>query len=295
MQLFFFLSGFVCHRGDNILHDIWKKTKALLIPSVLLFSFCVWYYGQDVLSSLLYEFKSGYWFTYVLFFIFVVHYLCLAVVGKLSKTEADHRRMVYILLLLAVAAYIGHGHAYFFGEWLRCISFSFILKYYVFFLVGYLCSQHKKLFHNTLSRPVATNLLPLISTFTVLGLDAIPFGGGKIMSLAISLAQVFTVYRIFFNTDESSRIQSWLSFLGRHSLGIYFIHYYLLFGMPELHAFITNQATLYVFRGPGCQAILEFACLLPIAILLCHVSIYVRKFFVMMPVVSVWIFGKPVK
>lgn len=72
---------------------------------------------------------------------------------------------------------------------------------------------------------------------------------------------------------------------------IYFIHYYFIFGLPELHSFIESQDTLFVFRGAGSKVIIEIACLLPISIFLAYFSMLIRRLFDFCPRISECLFG----
>lgn len=74
-------------------------------------------------------------------------------------------------------------------------------------------------------------------------------------------------------------------------MAIYFIHYYFIFGIPELHSFIESQDTLFVFRGAGSKVIIEIVCLLPISIFLAYFSIFIRKLFDFCPRISEYLFG----
>lgn len=149
MQLFFFISGYVSYRGMSkmvTVKDFWrniiKKAKRLLVPTIIMFLFCVWYYEQDMEGQLLYEFKSGYWFTYVLFFICLMHYVTVLIIRKLGKTKSSRLFLIPMLILIAFVAYWHCGAPYRMCRYLRVISTMHILKFYVFFLLGYLYCQY---------------------------------------------------------------------------------------------------------------------------------------------------------
>lgn len=297
MQLFFFVSGYVSCKGiskmvtiKDVCNNIAKKGKALLIPSILMFSFCIWYFHQDLYGELLYEFKAGYWFAYVLFFIFLLHYIVVMTLKLIVLFCGVRKFLLPLVLLLAFLASCHCWSLYRICEYFRILSLAFILKYYFFFLVGYLFSRYADRVNHILNLSYTRYLIFILSfLFLLLPLTSTPY-----FAALISLSQVVFVLCFFKDWEEQSR-NSWLlnrlAYIGRHSMEIYFIHYYFMFGLPQLHDFIESQDVLYIVRGPGSKAFVELLTLLPISILLVYFSIFVRKLFDLAPQISTYLFG----
>lgn len=299
MQLFFFISGYVSYRGmsriitiKDFRQDIIKRIKRLLMPTVLMFLFCIWYYEQDLKGQLLYEFKSGYWFTYVLFFICLIHYVTILIIRKLGRIKLLKRFLIPLLILMTFIAYWHCGTPYRLCNCLRVFSTMHILKYYVFFLLGYLSCQYTVVVKRSLDIEYVRFLMIIMTVLSLCCVNISP-PIRPIISFGGSIAQILIVFCLFQEWEErtsNNKILNQLSYIGKHSMEIYFIHYYFIFGMPELHSFI-EQDTLFVFRGTGSKVIIEIACLLPISIFLVYFSIFIRRLFDFCPCISECLFG----
>ena len=73
MPLFFFISGYFSNKSSKVLRFsdfkdiIVNKTIHLLIPTFVMFSFCICFFDLDFVHYLYEPYKCGYWFTWVLF------------------------------------------------------------------------------------------------------------------------------------------------------------------------------------------------------------------------------------
>lgn len=294
MQLFFFISGYVSYKSiskistaKDVFANLSKKARSLLLPSIFLFLFCVWYFQQDLVKELFYEFKAGYWFTYVLFFILLLHHVVVYLLGQFGRFQ---KFLIPFVILFAFLASWHSGFPYKICEWFRVVSLSFILKYYFFFLMGYLFNQYRFYIQRALNSSYLRHIVFIVSFLFVF----IPLNVPPYLALIISLAQVVFVLIVFKNWETQAKdnyFLNQLAFIGRHSMEIYFIHYYFIFGLPQLHEFIEGQDALYVVRGPGSKATIEIITLLPISIILVYISILLRKLFDFAPKISTCLFG----
>lgn len=182
MQLFFFISGYVSCKGiskmmtaKDVYKSIVRKGKALLIPSVLMFFFCIWYFQQDLYGELMYEFKSGYWFTYVLFFIFLLHYIVVMTLRQITRFKGVRKFLLPMVLLFVFLASCHCWFPYRICEYFRILSLAFILKYYFFFLVGYLFSRYADRVNHILNLSYTRYLIFILSfLFLLLPLTSTP-------------------------------------------------------------------------------------------------------------------------
>ena len=74
MPLFMFLSGLCCRKKNNLLYNIIKKMKRLLVPFVLFGLLRCFFINENWIHLFDTELKVGYWFLFVLFVIFVIYY-----------------------------------------------------------------------------------------------------------------------------------------------------------------------------------------------------------------------------
>lgn len=79
LPLFFFISGFVLYKTDtrwrfpNVTVFIYKKLLIQIIPTVVFLSVAAYIFHWNILDSFCSYSKMGYWFTYALFFYFVIY------------------------------------------------------------------------------------------------------------------------------------------------------------------------------------------------------------------------------
>ena len=297
MQAFFFVSGFVSLKQfadqnlEKLSAGILGKSKTLLLPTVVMFFFCCLYYNLSIKFYLLNEFKTGYWFTYVLFILFALHATLLFLLNRLCRSSVYSD---FITLTVSFSMFVVYGRVYkwFPFDTLRLLSVQFVCKYYVFFVLGYLMkkyfSQAECILRNGAFRVFILTFacLPFVD-----GLDIVKTK--KIVELLISVSQVMLLFLLFrglpmFNNDGFLSRQ--LSFWGKHTMEVYFIHYYFLFNMPMVMRFI-NEQDEYCFRGPGNAFVVEFLSIIPVAIVLVYLSIGVRRIFEISPGLSRIFFG----
>ena len=74
LPLFFFVSGYFAENKVSRLNVIAKKAQLLLLPGIIFFILYTIYKGGSPLSFLKYGFQE-YWFTFVLFEMFLIYFL----------------------------------------------------------------------------------------------------------------------------------------------------------------------------------------------------------------------------
>lgn len=303
MQSFFFISGFVsyrqvidCHFRD-IVYDIRKKIVRLLLPTIVMFLFCCFYYKLDINYYVHNEFKSGYWFTYVLFLIFLLHSLVNYLVNKLSeKIRMKQTVADIILVIMGGCLYFAYDRIYGMlnNEFYKIFSLQFVLKYYIFYVIGYIARKYELLFEkfivdNTFSIFVLLIVASCPMLFAEIDLSK------KVIQLIVSLSQVIFVYICFKKAtcfQKENRLSHHLALMGKYSMSIYFLHYYFIFNIPYALQFISyEQEASICFRGAGNYLLPEILVILPVAIILAYFSIGIRKIVDYVPFLSNFLFG----
>lgn len=295
MQLFFFVSGYLAYRSDrkytwNYTKDaILKKMRYILIPSILMFIFSIFYFGSDIRACLTSDLKNGYWFTYVLFFIYVIFYLT----STLTRRDSSKSRLDIIFFGISIV--IGFASVfvkYFDSQLVDILSLRRTMKFLMFFMLGYF--YHKYCIYDFLkSKGMLRGLFFILSLVPT---HLIPESKFKYsVEFVVSICRVLVCFYFFSYSDAfklNNFVTTQLSLLGRHSLEIYFIHFYFLFGMPMLLSYLQEQSFLFVGRGPGATFPIELLAILPLSVFIAYLCVLTRRLFdIFAPPISELFFG----
>lgn len=82
-----------------------------------------------------------------------------------------------------------------------------------------------------------------------------------------------------------------LSTIGRNTLEIYFIHFFLLFTIPVVPEWLNSLSSDACFGNRGCNSLPEFVIVGAISVFLCYVSIAIKKVVGLFPLVYELCFG----
>ena len=291
MQMFFFVSGFVSAisidklRRGSIKDWLTRKIVNILIPTILMFVFVGIYYKTDFSYYIYNEFKNGYWFTYVLFEIIVLH---LIIYYVLSKVFCTSKLMDIMMLISASLFYLIHTRIYsvFNADFLHYLSLNLILKYYFFYVLGYLVNKKITIFRKFIDNKYVMSFIIFIFIIFMTNFGKAFFVSNILTKLLFSTAIVIFIFIIFSQTPffaKTNTITKQLSLFGRHSIEIYFIHYYFLFNLPCSLEPLQQEIC---FRDVGNSFIPEFLIVFPITLFISYICIGLRKIVNFSPIVS---------
>lgn len=286
-QLFFLVSGFVIYKGGIVwnkeyIASFFKKRITVLLLFPLLF-FVVYMHvnGYDVLDGFFHEPKHGYWYTYTLF-IFLVFYAC----ARFCLSE----RVSEVVLVLMGVCFLPAGWPVFISylpvpENLLLFFCFPHWQYFLFFVLGILIRRYYAAFQRMLDGKL---LLPIFIAIYFLGNafnDLFPIPNA-IKSLPIVFAALFIVFAFFRKNEElfsqHNSIGRFMQFVGRRTLDVYLIHYFLLpmnFGIA---------VTVFVDRQ---MPFIEFVVAMSISILIILMSLLIGSIIRLSPLLAHWIFG----
>lgn len=290
MQLFFFVSGFLLNstKGWSNYHALSflrKKVTNIFIPTFLMFSISIMYFDLDLFYWIYAEFKNGYWFTYVLFFIFLIHYSIYNIFGK---GDLNVRCELSLVILFGSASlFSAYTYRFFDYPFFHYISLQFIFKFNFYFLLGYLWKSHQIFFDNIISNKLFSGFVLVVSLIpTHLILDE------KLRMLclfAVSTSRVIAIFWLFekkkpftCQTFVSTQVRK----LGKRSFEIYLLHYFFIFGMPGFLPLLQEQEELYVIRGAGNPLAIELLIIVPVSVLIAYLCIFIREFLNFSPWIS---------
>ncbi len=254
MPLFIFISGYFSAKALDLsfssVVSYWRnKASRLLLPLLFLPVLMHWLTQGFILELPWIEYMGRYWFTYVLFELFLVFYLFRLgfnllknVVPKLmSKWQSEC--VYFTLSVVALSA---------FPRLLLSIGielpiellFPKVVWLYKYFVFGYLMARN-----TWLEQLIRDDRFGAFSIFTYVALlyveyvwyawDA-PLAGG----IPIILFGLMSFYYVACKASEkASRGTNFIAYLGRESLPIYLTHYFFLPHLPWLSKFLTNTIT----------------------------------------------------
>lgn len=222
VPLFFLCSGFLAYKPDiNYSHEFRKKTIGILFPfilGVLAFSVIKDVNLWSILNSIT---KHGYWFLYVLYVMFLLYW----VTSALRNTY-----MRFIIVMVFEIFFI--ASAKFAPDLINNIfCFSAFARFFPCFIVGALIRKYNWLSLNN------KWLGLLLMSLSIVGMTgAITNTNLNFLLLIPAYASSALLLFLFiknFESDIPVWIGKFLKIIGRYSLNIYIIHFYLIFKAPE--------------------------------------------------------------
>ena len=182
--------------------------------------------------------KKGYWFTIVLFEYFVIYILAETLFNRQDTFMGEIRVMIFILMISITAFYYAKYYTRYaveLGVWKDILGFlSFVkIRHIIFFWFGTFVRRHFEKFVQLTNNPYITAIM--IGIFTAIMVWPILLSTEGIEYIAYVLAGIsgtvicFTFFRIhethFSNDTWYGRS---LQLIGRRTLDIYLIHYFVL-------------------------------------------------------------------
>lgn len=217
VPLFFLCSGFLAYRQHI---DISKKIKSclrrILIPFILACAFASIYFGESLESIFLSSGKRGYWFLEALF---IIYFLFWAIYRRTTSIIIGG---IIIELILLILSKYGNNTID------SVLGISYLSRYFPCFIAGALI---KKLQIENLDK-ISVKCILLICSIIGLGIN---FTSTNISFLAHVVGYftgsilVFYIIKDCISESASKHpISRTLAYVGRYSLNIYIIHFYLV-------------------------------------------------------------------
>ncbi len=233
MPLFFFISGYVAYKSMDwnrreYTRIIVKKTKVQLIPTVI-FSIIL---GAAVYGMFTY-YLPIYWFTLVLFEMFVIFYT----VSLICRKNEIIKFGVLIALSISGVIFIA-THSFTNFRYYELFCFENLFKYFQFFTLGLIAKRFDGIYQKVLESTLLNTLAILTFVASVITIrnfnimETAPFAGSLLRSIVSRYAGLFIVLSLFFRHRDyfakNGRISKTMQYVGRHTLDIYMLHYFLL-------------------------------------------------------------------
>ena len=254
MPLFFFISGYVAYNTSLPTKVQFKSKFISLILPMLFFGILYTYLisRKNLTLFILDSAKIGYWFTLVLFEMYMIYYLVKLLSAKLISKYKSF--WVWILFLISMIAYIGKypmrvidSLDYIGG----IFSLHYTMNFLQFFVLGILFMHYKGFIEKFINK-FCKSLYVIISLITISFIGAyckysfldpmITDIGGftKIISMLTgtfcSYLAVIAVFLIFNKysgyISQNKKKVRWLVNLGTKTLDVYLLHYFIIGLIP---------------------------------------------------------------
>lgn len=271
MPLFFFISGFVNYKRQTSKNDIVKALRKnicrLLIPTIVMFSVCMIYFNLDPIEWVFASMKSGYWFTWTLFWITMLWVL-------LDVCLHDTRFLGGVIsLLLYVASFKLDDRIPLVG----LSSANLICANCIFYVMGIYFRRNEDVAWRLLCNKYVSLAILLLACLPLFAHLHGPLALIGKSAQVVALLLVFRHFADFFGSPN--RAARMICTIGTHTISIYFLHYFLLFKVDFLCTWFNDLEKDYCFRGHSCVFLVELLTVGAVSLLLCYVSILLEKSF----------------
>ena len=271
MPLFFFISGFLSFRmvqswsGSETASRLRSKVRTMIVPALTVgLIYTAIYRGELYLNFFTHPTHKGYWFTLALFNMLLIYYVARWLHERRNKTTLPQftRRLHIVALILLMAC----SDMSAFGNVDEILTMSFTFRYLHFFAFGLLCSCNREWFEGLFSKSIKMGViiitLFLLSWVVIWGknnldivlthIDVPTFNITKGILVAIigycGIITIFGFFRRFGEFfSENKVIGKSLQFVGRNTLDVYLLHYFLLLNMPTfLYPYIAGTDNVLI-------------------------------------------------
>lgn len=284
MPLFFFVSGWfsmkLSENNSLRLPILSKRFIQLILPMVIVSSmwvvynqyFGLWEHWNLTFNELwLAPYKGGYWFTFVLFEIILLYFLIIPVLNKWNGP------IQFVIISLVAVGLLNVCYSIL-PEILRDYLSLYLTSIYLgLFLLGVFAHKYKDLFYKIVfNSTVQTFAIIMIGILFVTSqyFDLSPKIGAA-YRIAYRVLMVIITFNLFIRWDKSIKglspmslkykLSIFYAYVGRKSLPIYLIHYFLLFPLGGyIDEFISST---YVSVVPLLAVSYFFATIIILAVL----------------------------
>ena len=294
MPLFFFISGWVLYKADRIWNIstlksfLSNKFRVQIVSTAVFFLLYAYLFNYDISKGLI-DSKLGYWFTFDLFCFFCFYTTSCYVIPK--RFSSGMMVDSVVLLVMVLIMLLSFSHTLFdqteFGK--SVFGYLSIAKwrYYVFFILGVFV---KKYFNSFVS---LTNNKYFIGFIIVSFVFLLCFENKlespiveKVLFVVYGLLGVIIVFTFFRKYEDSfiqnKRIGFALQYIGRRTLDIYLIHYFIV------------PRSLYVlgtFFEHDNNYSLEFIITLALSLLVISICLVISNVIRLSPALSYYLLG----
>lgn len=243
MPTFFFISGWLFYKAGRIwdrqaiIGMIRKKFMVQIVPTTVFMLLYLTMFNLLDISSFGSD-KKGYWFTFVLFEYFVIYILIEALFNRQNSTKGEIRVFAFILTISVCAFYYAKYYtrcAVELGAWKDILGFfSFVkIRHIIYFWLGTFIRRHFDQFIQLTNNRYVTAILIVLFTAIIVWPAVLSINGVEYIAYLVAGISGTIICFTFFRIHAQHFSQdTWygrgLQLIGRRSLDIYLIHYFVL-------------------------------------------------------------------
>ena len=281
MPMFFFISGYIGYKAIErwtpqfYLTNLRKKAIVQLIPSFIFLFFWCTAKGEDFIATFIATGANVYWFTEVLFEMFLVYFTTALISNRISASLFNP-----ILITVAVATVLVLSFCFHPNAVTGFLSLRAFCRYFQFFVLGLMCRKYNHWFIPFItSQGVQTILLVLFFSMFLFMWQG-PFGESSFIfkinhDLIIRYTGLMLVFSLFASHadyfDSNGRISRTMQYVGTRTLDIYLLHYFFLPKLSFLKPyFVHNTNPVLEFLLAAFLAIVVLAISLAFSAIIRH-------------------------
>ena len=270
MPLFFFISGFLSFRmmqswsGNETLSRLGSKVRTMILPALVIgLIYNIMSGEKEVGYILIDDKKMGYWFTFALFNMLIIYYVARWIHARYCKTSLNS--FVKHLYLLGLIFFIALSDLSALGKVNNILTLSLTFKFFHFFAFGILCSCNREWFEGIFNKSIKMGIN--VATFFLLSWIVVWGRGNLDMILThvsiptynitndilvnitgyCGIITIYGFFRRFGDYFSESNVGKSLQFVGRNTLDVYLLHYFVLINMPTfLYPYIAGTDNILV-------------------------------------------------
>lgn len=238
--------------------------------------------------------RGGYWFTIVLFEMQIVYSFVMYVVNRIHNTRHKSIAVLSIALLSYMMTKIVNMNSIVMD--IFCLKGLF--TYFPFFLLGVLCKMNNNMYVMCLSNKRVQ--------FALLAILVIGFKTNYIPSVVLSSVSCFVVIFSIRKMEENMTYETCLaivkkmtksffslfSCIGQYSIEIYFLHFLLLFKLPQSVSDYLYSGYIANSYGHTYSSIIELIVVGSVSLFLALLCIMISLFLKQLPFMDRLLFGK---
>ncbi|MCH5182490.1 MAG: acyltransferase [Prevotellaceae bacterium] len=296
MPLFFFVSGFFSYRtiewwNKSRVIDILKRKVQAQIFCTIIFLSIFQLVTTGSFQNILKTGFGGYWFTIVLFQMYIC-YLIFSLISRLINCNITFVALVLLSIagVVIVAFYKGGGNL---TLW-NLLYWENLTKYFQFFTLGIFVSRYRELFFSLMQNTVFSTLMIvgwvgcLLLCYNDFFKTAYPFLFRVVHDIVVRYCSLMAVIMIFFGKAQymsASKVGKHLQFIGRRTLDIYMIHFFL----------IPNLRFLGPFLSKGNMFVIQLSISAVVTLIIVAISLLVSYIIRRSDILAQWLFGVKIK
>lgn len=243
LPMFFFISGYVAYKGELCVNKgayskrLLNKATVLLIPTLVFWVVFIYFQIRP------WNFPGGFWFTEVLFEMFLIYFTVALLFSKMNSSFEDISLVGIAILLFISKRFISNNSI---SEF---ITLRELCSYFIFFVLGLMAKKHNDRFIRIVSNKYYLALgilIPLISLAITSGPLNISLGAGLsgVLSVCNGILLVSVIFALFRSSSDywnrNGLVQRSFEFIGRRTLDLYMLHYFLLPSLPEIGKYFAD-------------------------------------------------------